>query len=1191
MSLGRLGEVFRVELSFSVRRPLFWMLVLCLGFFAFLLPTGDATISSGNAAVGGTKAWITSEFANAQLIAMLVTILYAFFVSIGAGMTVIRDEELKVGEVLHATPLTAREYVWGKFLAQFATILAVLLIHLTLIVLFNHAVPRPASEIIGPFVLSNYVRPALAFAVPTLLFFAGVAFLFGVWTRLAVVVFVAPVAAVLFCGFFLWEWSPSWLTPGWNQVLSMIDPAGVRWLTETWLKVDRGVDFYNKGHIGFDAPFLASRAAFALVGLLCVVIAERRFAARGRVRPERVRAKKATAVPVVAASRAVPLRGLSMRSGAPGLLAGAFEIARVELRELRSTPGLYLFVPVILIQTLGGRIVGLGAFDTPLLNTPGMMAGALLNTLTVCLALLLLFYTVESLERERRTGLNPIAYASPVRTPSLLLGKVIANAVVAAVVVGAALLGCIAILLIQGKVAFDPRPFLLVWGLLLFITLVLWLGFVGCVYAVTKNRFTTYGVALAALSVTGWFQFRNKMNWVGNWDLWDVARWTDMGVFELDRPALVLNRIMAIGLAVLFIVLTVRLFPRREADATRLVHRLRPAALGRSALVIMPLAIVPAAAAMALWMQVQNGFQGDVIRKRSLDYWKQNVATWSDADLPAVSAVDLDLQLDPPHRSFRIAGSYRVVNPLDHPLRQIPLTAGMAWDSTSWTVNGRADSVENRSRLYIVTPPRPLAPGDSLTIGFRARGHCPAGVSKNGGRIDQFILPSGVVLTGFDEPTFVPMLGFQTKMLQGLEEKDRPEPRVLPDDYFEGRNRSFLAIGDRWFSTRMRVSVPQGYMVNATGVKVSEETRDGRTVSQWVSDHPVRLFNVVAARWAVKRGNGAEIYYYPKHPYNVDEMLGALVAARRWYSEWFAPYPWSTLRLSEFPFLATYAQGSPTNITFSEGIGFLTKSEPKANAAFWITAHEAAHQWWGNILMPADGPGNEILGEGMSHYSTILLTEQVQGLRQRLAFCRQIEDHYGDTRRADGERSLLRVDGARTGDETVIYDKAGMVFWMLQQLIGRDAMLAGLRELIATYRDNDDHATVPDALSIWRRHAPDPAAYDAFVQQWFHEVVVPEYKLRNGRRTRDGADWLVHVQVRNDGSGRMPVTVAATHGERFESDGKASAQYRDARVVTVLGKGESHDLTIRCGFEPDEVVVDPDYQVLQLERKHAQVKL
>ena len=35
------------------------------------------------------------------------------------------------------------------------------------------------------------------------------------------------------------------------------------------------------------------------------------------------------------------------------MLAGAWQMARVELTELRSSPGLYLFAPLILLETLG----------------------------------------------------------------------------------------------------------------------------------------------------------------------------------------------------------------------------------------------------------------------------------------------------------------------------------------------------------------------------------------------------------------------------------------------------------------------------------------------------------------------------------------------------------------------------------------------------------------------------------------------------------------------------------------------------------------------------------------------------------------------------------------------------------------------------------------------------------------------
>ena len=190
---------------------------------------------------------------------------------------------------------------------------------------------------------------------------------------------------------------------------------------------------------------------------------------------------------------------------------------------------------------------------------------------------------------------------------------------------------------------------------------------------------------------------------------------------------------------------------------------------------------------------------------------------------------------------------------------------------------------------------------------------------------------------------------------------------------------------------------------------------DGRRTAVWESDQPMRFFNVIAGRWARKQGKDTAVYYHAGHPYNIDEISEALDAARHYYSEWFYPYPWRELKLSEFSNQATYAQGFATNITFSRGDRLSDQERPESNMAFIVTAHEAAHQWWGNLVVPGKGPGGNVLSEGMAHFSTILLCEQVKGLRQRIEFCKRIEESYGEARRKDSEKPLVKTDGSRPG--------------------------------------------------------------------------------------------------------------------------------------------------------------------------------
>ena len=426
----------------------------------------------------------------------------------------------------------------------------------------------------------------------------------------------------------------------------------------------------------------------------------------------------------------------------------------------------------------------------------------------------------------------------------------------------------------------------------------------------------------------------------------------------------------------------------------------------------------------------------------------------------------------------------------------------------------------------------------------------------------------------------------------GIDKDNKYEAKEYPDDfYLEPKDPAFgSAFG---FATRLRISAPQEYTINSVGTLERDEVAGGRRTVLWNSDHPVRFFNVVAGRWAERRGKGTVVYYHPEHKYNLDEISEALDAARKYYSEWFYPYPWKELRLSEFPDYSAYAQGFPTDITFSEGIGFLTRSDPVSNAAFMVTAHEAAHQWWGNILTPGKGPNGNILSEGMAHFSTALLFEQVKGPRGRIEFLKQIESQYEKNRRKDSERPLVKIDGSQDGDTTVTYDKGGWVFWMLLRHMGRERALQGLRAFIEKYKDGPDFPVLQNMLAVLRPFAADPAAFDTFTKQWFFEVVVPQYRLSQATREavadRPG-NWEVAVRVENAGAGRMVVEVAAVAGERFGADGLQSDAYRESRVSVELGAGEAREVRMRCAFQPDRVLVDPDALVLQLGRKLAVVR-
>ena len=1207
-TFARWWEVTRRELVAGLRRPAYWVLFAILALMAWGFSEGAVTIASGDATVGGERSYVTSVFAQSMFQAILIMAFGAWFLAIAAGLVVIRDLELQVVEVFHSTRLTPREYVWGKFAGALGVFFVIWLLYLCLSAGLNHIVAvGEDTKHIGAFAAGNYLYPTLIFGLPQILLFAGVPFFLGTWTRRPIVVFAFPVAVLLVTLVFLTTWSPSWLSPEMNRALMLIDPSGFRWLNETFLTVDRGVEFYNTAALRPDAGFLLSRVIFAAGGLVAVAAAATSY--EGRLRRggsesrvfkvarifRRRRAGFEASAAVAPLSTGPTLRGLDMATEPLGFWKAARVIGREEVSELIRRPGMYLFVPLILYQSIVATLFAFGPFNSPLLLTSGAVAARQLNTLNLLICFLLLFYTVESLHKERGRKLNEIFNSTPIPTGSILLGKTVGNSVVAGLILGAGVVASACIILYRqlfdgSPVGFELFPFVAAWGAVLVPTFIFWTALVTALFAFFRSRYAVYGAGMALIIYTVYrMTVNDPLSWTTNWMAWDALQWSDMGTFSLQGRPLLLNRLLYLSMVPLLVALAVKWFGRRNLDATRLLHRIRPKPLLIGALRLLPFAVPAIILASMLHFGGRAGYEGPASEEAVKDYWRRNTATWTDFAMPSVSNVDLDVDFEPGNRSAVVSGAYTFFNHRDYPYEQFPVTAGQ-WDPIEWTLNGESYEPDDRSNLFVFTPADLLAPGDSLTIGFSYELQYPRGMSKEAGGAGQFILESGIVLGAFT-PTLVPVPGYDPQI--GVDEDNAYDSRDYADDFYEGDTEPLFGWGEEPFTVRTRITTPEEYTANGVGQLVSDEVVEGRRTVVWETDYPVDLFNVVAGKYAVKEGNGTAIYYHPEHDYNIEEMSAALDAARKYYSEWFYPFPWDLLKISEFPAFATYAQGFPTNITFSEGIGFLAKSDPRSHVAFLVVAHEAAHQWWGNLLTPGRGPGGNILSEGMSHYATTLLHEQVYGDRYRIEFSKRLEEQYGDQRFVDSERAMVKTDGTRSGDGTVTYDKGGWVTWMLQQEMGRDNLLAGLRAFIEEFNLIPDSPVIQDMLVVLRDFAPDTAAFDAFTAQWFYDVVVPEYRFSGVTKTQEGGEWVVRGTVENVGTGRMNVQVGATAGERWsdeDDDGSRTVvaeDYRDARTEVELGAGESAEFEIRMGFDPERVLIDPDAFVLQLNRETA----
>lgn len=1150
MSAGRWAAIAGHELRTQLSGPLFWALVLLV-----LLVTSTlnpvAMIPSDSATVGGVRAFVNSPHALSQTFAIGSFFAYTFFAALMAGLSIVRDDEAGVADLLHGTPLTPAEYVLGKLAGVTAALGVALALHVLFAIGFYQAGAwGEPSAAHGPFRLGHYLLPALVFAAPGIWFSAALSFAVGERTRRPMAVYAVPTVLFVLTFLLFWNWRPPGLDPRVDRLLTVLDPTSLRWL-HNHFALDRGAAFYNSAPLPFDGTLLINRLFVLALPALAVLASIRHFRAsigrEGGLSP-RLRRAPAGSGPAARASFR-PLRGLAMTSRRPGFFAGTGTIVRSEISELCRKPSLYLFTAFLMLVVVEVGGTEADAFGAPVLLTAGSLAVRTLPVVTVLVCLFLLFTVIESLYRETATGFDSIVHSSPVSNGAILTGKALAAAAVIGLLTAACMASGLLLLLLQKEGRVEVGPLGLVFGLVLAPTFLLWTAFVTAVMAIVRHRAAALAIGLAALVLTG-FQFvSGSMTWVTNWPLWGALRWSDLGTFPLNGGALLWNRAAAAALTAFLFAVAFTFLTRTERDAAATLDRLRPRRLARGALRLAPFALMPLLIGGFLGIQVRTGFQGETATERAEERWRQNAASWGGAVPPAVTHLDVKLDLEPSERRMRVAGTYAVVNPTGEPMRRLPFTVGASFEKVFWTLDGVPVEAEDRTGLHVLAPREPLAPGRKARVGFSYAAVYPRGFTRNGGGAGTFILPAGVLLSTH-RGDFLPV--------PGLAESPR--------------NASFR--------TRVEVSAPSSYTVNSVGVKTAERTRAGRTTVVWESDHPVGALNVIAGRWDVRRKDGTAVFFHPGHPYNVDRILETLVAARARYSEWFHPYPWRELRLCEIPDLETNATAFPTNISFSEGIGFLT-GDPRSGLAFSVTAHEAAHQWWGHLLTAGDGPGTGLLIEGMANYSTLLLHEAENGPAARIAFARRLERGYLEARRVDSERPLLETEETSASGEAALSQKGAFVLWMLHQHLGRDRMLAGLRDLIGRHVRSLEPAAPEDLVAALRARAEDPAAFDAFVDQWLAGVVLPEYALSGAAAERTASGWRASATVTNTGTGVARVEVTVERGERFGKD------FEEERTAVVLAPGRSRRLVWLLGFAPERIVVDPDALVLQVNRDRA----
>ena len=186
----------------------------------------------------------------------------------------------------------------------------------------------------------------------------------------------------------------------------------------------------------------------------------------------------------------------------------------------------------------------------------------------------------------------------------------------------------------------------------------------------------------------------------------------------------------------------------------------------------------------------------------------------------------------------------------------------------------------------------------------------------------------------------------------------------------------------------------------------------------------------------------------------------AEVTARaiRYYADRFGPFPYSQLALTQLP--GRESQGWPGLIFLSSYV-FLTPEEradlhlaPAGTLLAQLTpAHEAAHQWWGDLILWATYR-DQWFSEGLANYSALMMLQEKNPAGFRLVMEKYRRD-LADKNNKDG--AVLKDAGPVTlgkrllsshfpnGYEAISYGRGTWLFHMLRSMM-QDAEDLGKKE-------------------------------------------------------------------------------------------------------------------------------------------------
>ncbi|MDW5264622.1 MULTISPECIES: M1 family aminopeptidase [Acidobacteriaceae] len=562
----------------------------------------------------------------------------------------------------------------------------------------------------------------------------------------------------------------------------------------------------------------------------------------------------------------------------------------------------------------------------------------------------------------------------------------------------------------------------------------------------------------------------------------------------------------------------------------------------------------------------------------------RSIDTVSDTERNSLTftAYDLDAHLIPAKSQLSVRAKLTVRNVGTEPLTDLAfqLSSSLNWESFEMRSGDHVVPLAFAQHLIdtdtdhtgqakeaIVTLPQPLAPNATVELTTFYSGEIQQSakrLERIGAPPDQAaaadwdkIAPDSTALRGFGNVLWYPtasapaLLGDGAKLFQ-LVGKTRLQQAAatihlrLAVEYIGNPPDAAFFCGQRKPMVAVNENVDAASAANQPGVATADFP------SRPLGFRSASLFLTAGAATTT---DGNQIAAVTDHYDTVPTYAAAAIKVQPLLKEWLGPTPLTTLNIIDH-------NGQPFEDD-SLLVAPMRAVDPDTLAPALV--HSLTHAWFRSSHVWLD--------EGVPQFMSLLWVEHTQGRDVALQQLQQQVNTLALAEPAPSENADLTLEGQsliRASDEIYYRTKAAAVLWMLQSIVGNDA----LKQALQSYRQSGSRDDDPKEF----QHVLEQSSHkdlNWFFNDWvYHDRGLPDLTIANVTPRQlpaqglKAASFLVAIEIRNNGdaAAEVPVTVrsgALTTTERLRIMGRSSASTR------IVFEGTPSEVMVNDGSVPE----------------------